>query len=207
MKSRHIILFISVAMLLAATIGGCGSSKIAAPASYNRWNAKDGTFSIDYPADWNADGGGKQGIQWAKFTQGNAQIRVNVDVSSSLVGDIAGAGIQQSGLGEKLEGAEAIDLAPVAAAHQFNMESSTQDMKGYKEGDAIPFQSKLGDGRKSPFSCDGSLGKKMRGYRATTLSHDKGIKIICICPANNWETLRPAYDKILESLAMGEGPR
>src|SRR5688500_8070273 len=92
---RWIVVTVS-ALLLFSTVG-CGG-KITAPKSYKRWNAKDGSFSVDYPADWKAEGGGKQGIQWAEFTHGNAQIRINLDVSSSLVSDIAGGQAAASAL-------------------------------------------------------------------------------------------------------------
>lgn len=190
-----------VGMVLFCNVG-CGG-KIPAPKSYKRWNAKDGSFSVDYPAEWQADGGGKQGIQWAEFTSGNAQIRINLDVSSSLVGDIAGGQAAAAGL----EGADEetkLELAPVSAAHRFNMEASTQDMEGYKEEKAAAFNSQLGDGRKSVFKSKGSFGSAMRGYRATALTNNRGLRIICICPAKNWETLQPAFDKILASLGPGE---
>lgn len=207
MKRSMIPVALFAALIASVGILGCGGS-VKVPTSYQRWNAKDGTFSIDYPDGWNAEGGGKQGIQWAKFTEGSAEIRVAVDVSSSLIGDIAGSANQALGgalggdlgqIGEKLD----VDLAPVAAAHEVNRESTTGDLAGYKEEKAEKFTSKLGEGRKSPFKAKGALGSNIRGYRATVLSHERGIKVLCICPASQWEKLKPAYDKILDSLAIG----
>ena len=194
-----VIVMVSMALVFSV---GCGS-KIAAPKSYKRWNAKDGSFSVDYPADWKAEGGGKQGIQWAEFTSGNAQIRINLDVSSSLVSDIAGGQQAAAGL-ENADEETKLELAPVSAAHNFNMEASTQDMDGYKEEKATAFNSQLGDGRKSVFKSNGSFGSVMRGYRATALTNSRGLRIICICPVKNWETLQPAFDKILASFGPGE---
>lgn len=95
--SFRLVTFLSLLSMVA--ICGCGGS-VAIPSSYESWNAKDGTFKLDYPANWEAKGGGKHGLQWAKFTSGPAIIRVDTDVSSSLMGGIGNVGL--AGFGEVL---------------------------------------------------------------------------------------------------------
>ena len=75
--------------LAAATIGlagmiGCNSAPVAAPSSYADFNSKGGTFALKYPEGWQADGGGKRGLEWAKFTSGSAEIKVDTGVTGSL---------------------------------------------------------------------------------------------------------------------------
>lgn len=192
-------LFASVILLLVVGLSGCGSS-VAIPSSYKSWNAKDGTFKLNYPANWEAKGGGKQGIQWASFASGKASIRVDTDVSSSLMGGIGQVGM---GFGEELSEEDAMELAPVHGIHEGRKEQFAEDMRAYSEEDPIKFSSSLGEGRKSAFSSSEGMGTKIRGYRATVLSNNKGIHIVCKCPAKYWDELKPAFDEILESLEYG----
>jgi len=193
-----------VSLVLVASVAGicgCGGS-VAIPSSYKSWNAKDGTFKLKYPDNWDAKGGGKQGIQWAKFTSGSAIIRVDTDVSSSLMGGIVDAGLA-GGLGEGLSEEEAMELAPVHMIHKMREEQFAMERSGYKEEAPIKFDSKLGEGRKSAFVASEGLGSKVRGYRVTVLSNNKGIHIVCQCPAKYWEKLKPKFDEICESLEYG----
>ena len=50
--------FLGSIVLLAAVIGivGCGGN-VPAPTSYSPYNAKDGSFQCEYPAEWEAAGG------------------------------------------------------------------------------------------------------------------------------------------------------
>ncbi len=66
-------------------IGGC-AGKAVVPTSYSTYNAKDGSFQIQYPAGWEADGGDRSGYAWAKFTSGGAVISVDANVVGSLIG-------------------------------------------------------------------------------------------------------------------------
>src|SRR5687767_3288274 len=72
-------------------LSGCGSSPIAAPTTYATYNSPGGTFALEYPDGWEADGGGKRGLEWAKFKSSPAEIRVDTGVTGSLMGDIAGS--------------------------------------------------------------------------------------------------------------------
>ncbi len=171
------------------------------PTEFERWNAKDGTFAIDYPAGWMADGGGKQGLQWAEFSSGSAKITVETSMVASLIGDIASAG-----QGATMVGGEQMDpeLAPIHKAHRVIMESKTQEYMNYKEGSPGVYRAKLGDSRKSKFRASTLFGGSIRGYRATSLSIDKGIIVFCFCNEGDWPKLKPAFDKILSSVGMGE---
>jgi hypothetical protein len=182
---------------------GCGGSTGAAPTSYKTWNATDGTFSIKYPEDWKAEGGGKHGVQWAEFTKGNAKIKVDVSTVSSLLGDIARSAGTAAGVGSPFSGIDPEveeKMAPVAVAHNFAKEFAEDAYARYQEEEAQLVQCGLGDARKSEFTASGGLGGKLHGYRATALSTNKGVHVTCICSEKNWKTLQPAFDEILNSL-------
>lgn len=196
-----VVRMIGCGALLMVVFSGCSGGSVEMPTSYESWNAKDGTFRLDYPANWKAAGGGKQGIQWATFTSGGAEIRVSVDRSSSLINDImdpTGAGMDED-LPE--------ELAPVAQVHEMKRDVVAADMSAYKEDDPIKFETKLGEGRKSAFSASVGLGRKIKGYRATVISRERGINILCKGPVKSWEKLQPVFDKVLDSLDYGTPER
>ena len=61
-------------------------------------------------------------------------------------------------------------------------------------------QMKLGDGLKSEFTGSSAFGTEFRGYRATGMLDNKRVRIVCQCPADQWETLKPVFDKVISSL-------
>ena len=178
-RSRFKRLIATVWMLsVVAGMAGCGGS-VPAPIGFAQYNSPDGRFSCDYPKGWQAEGGGKadKPISWAKFTAGNAEIRVDADFAGSLFGDIAKSGNALSGS----------DEAPSAKVHPLGMRNMKEEFSNYEEREPKSFQSKgLGEGRKSIFIGSGSLGGKTFGYRATLLSGERRITIITMCPAVNW---------------------
>ena len=184
---------------LLGAVAGCGGS-VPAPKAFATYNSPDGRFSCDYPKGWEAAGGGKadKPISWAKFTAGNAEIRVDADFAGSLFGDMAKA--SGAAFGADAE-------APAAKVHPLGMRHMKEEFGDkYDEREAKPFQSKgFGEGRKSIFVAPGSLGGKTYGYRATLLSGDRRLTIIALCPATNWQVLKPAFDKVIASLRQGGG--
>jgi hypothetical protein len=192
-------------MLLGFAIGamalhlGCGS-KMEAPTTYERWVDEDGAFSIDYPADWSAEGGGKNGVKWAEFSNGTALIKLDFDTTSSIIGDIAGSQNQGARFGdEPLPPEIEMKLAPVHKAHEFNKDRTALLYSDFQETAAEKYTSGLGDSRKSEFVSSSLMGS-VRGYRSTALTINQAVIVVCSCSASDWETLKPAFDKILASL-------
>ncbi len=189
-------------LVVVAGLIGCGGEPVKAPTGYLEWNAKDGTFRIDYPNDWEADGGGKQSIQWARFKKGSAEIYVNVRFSESALADVMGAGGGMMGVGGAL-GVDDSDIpSPVAAVHAQKKDEVAEDYSNYSEEEAIAIRPSLGEGRKSEFSAAKTLGT-VKGYRATIINKDRGITVLCTCSESDWPTLQPAFDKILDQMTRG----
>jgi hypothetical protein len=188
-------------VLIAATnallvIAGCGSHRAVVPTSYDTYNVKSGAFKIEYPGGWKAEGGGQSGFGWATFTSGNAKISVGTSLAGSLIGGLAGAGIHVMGTEDDPH------LAPVARVHQSERKEFEEE-GGVKEQDPVVVQTKMGEGRKSEFAGKTTFGSPIHGYRATVLSINHRIRVVCQCPQAEWETLKPAFDICIES--VGEG--
>lgn len=184
--------------LAGGTFTGCGSAPIAAPTTYSEYNARDGTFACDYPDGWEADGGGKNGPQWAKFATGSALIDVNADLAGSLMGGIASS-FTPDGIEEA-----AIEFEPVHRLHVKDKESAERKFSNYAEvGNPQVLEVSLGPGRKSEFTAASTFGTGLHGYRVTVLGHDKRVVAYAVCSEGDWATLAPAFDRVLSSLKRG----
>jgi hypothetical protein len=193
--SRIALALVAAAGLVLAT--GCGGRAVV-PTSYSTHNCKDGTFKVQYPAQWQAESGGKAGYAWAKFTSGNAEVSVETGLTGSLLGDISATGLLPHP-----DGATDEKLPPVAAVHLLEKKSFEADA-GVQEKEPTTVTTSFGEGRKSEFRGTNSFGAESRGYRATTLARDYRIRVVCKCPVAEWDALKPAFDKIIESLAAGK---
>ncbi|AGA29525.1 hypothetical protein [Singulisphaera acidiphila] len=175
---------------------GCGGA-VPAPKAFIAYHSPSGRFSCDYPQGWEAEGAGKPDSPnaWAKFSKGHAAIRVEADLAGSLFGDMA----KSSGA---MFGGE--EEPPVARIHPMGERQMKEDFTNYTEREPKPFQSKgIGEGRRSTFIADQTLGGKVYGYRATLLANDRRITVICTCPATNWKTLKPAFETVVASVRQG----
>jgi hypothetical protein len=191
------------AVLMLVAFAGCGAP-VKVPTSYTKWQPEGGEFfSLEYPEGWVAEGGGKNGIQWAKFKKGGCLIKCNTDVSTSLIGDIAQSANTALGGDEGLSEEELEERAPVAQAHALNAAKPKDDYSKYKEEkEATTLKSGLGDARKSVFT--GTVGgRRVKGYRATFLARDRGVTVFCHCSEKDFAKMQPAFDKVLESVSRG----
>jgi hypothetical protein len=186
-----------VVVIGLASVSGCGSAPVPAPTAYAAFNSKPGTFACEYPEGWQAEGGGKRGLEWAKFTSGPAEIRVDTGVGASLIGDIASSAA-------KMDGEETPEEAPILAVHAAYAEEFEKDHKDYKEVTPVEeVDIDMGPMARNEFTASGTFGSSLHGYRATGLTRDKGVFITCTCPESDWKTLQPAFDHVLKSLKRG----
>src|SRR5262245_61326677 len=174
---------------------GCGGA-VPAPTAFKEYPSPSGRFACEYPEGWDVSGAGKPDSpnSWAKFKKGSAEIQVEADLAGSLLGDIAKSG---GGMGNDAE-------PPVAKIHPMGKRQMQEDYSNYDERDAKVVQSqRLGEGRRSTFTATQSLGGKIYGYRATYLSGDRRITVICKSPATNWQALKPAFERVINSVRGG----
>jgi hypothetical protein len=178
-------------------IGGCAGNAVV-PTSFDTYNANDGSFQIQYPAGWEADGGGRSGYAWAKFTSGDAEISVDANAVGSVIGDIAKTGGIALGIAADHE-----DRTPVVAVHA-NEKAQFEDAMGVSEDKPVPVKTGFSDARKSEFKGAKTFGGAIRGCRVTALGVDKRIRVVCQCSDSEWDALKPAFDKAVESLSLGK---
>jgi hypothetical protein len=172
---------------------------VSAPKEFVTYHSTDGRFDCDCPKGWDTDGGGKPDSPncWAKLSKGNAEVKIDADFAGSLFGDMAKAGAGAQGTD---------DASPAARVHPLYQRHMKDEYPNYQEREAVTFQSKgLGEGARSIFIADGSLGGKLYGYRATLLAGDRRVTVICTCPATNWKELKPAFERITASLRRPGG--
>jgi hypothetical protein len=178
-----------VALFLA--LCGC-SSPTEPPKAFDAFVVKDAAFACDAPKGWELKTGSRPDntYSWVKFTKGSTEVRIDADVTGSLLADIS-----------KSFGGDDPDNPPVAALHEMKIDQLAEDLGNYKEQPAEPFQSThLGEGRKGEFTADGNMGSKQRGYHATLLSNNRRLTIICRCPSGEWKKLAPSFDRIIASV-------
>lgn len=189
-------IFLAAAIGTVIVMSGCGGRAVV-PVSYNSHKAEDGSFKIEYPAEWELESGGRSGYTWAKFTSGSAEISIDANVVGSLMADIASRGRPSAVVYNPDE-----DTAPVAVVHEKEREGF-EESAGVKEQKPSPVQTGLIDARRSEFSGTKTFGGSIHGYRVTALSSTKRICVICQCPESEWEALKPAFDKVIASVGMG----
>ncbi len=187
---------LSVLSVLLVVASGCGQ-KAVVPSSYEPYNCKDGNFKIEYPAGWKAESFGKGSYASAKFTSGNAVIAVDTSLASGLMG-----GLANGGMVKMVDPNAPAEIPPVVAVHQMEKETFETD-EGAKESEPVMVQTGLGDAQKAEFKGAGAFGGETRGYRVTALSRDYRIRVICKCPAAEWDAMRPAFDKVVLTLGAG----
>ncbi|MDZ7616292.1 MAG: hypothetical protein U1E05_04765 [Patescibacteria group bacterium] len=192
------VCYIAVLVLTAGLGAGCGGP-VAAPTSFKNYQAKDQSFAIDYPETWEVKGGGQSGFFSARFTSGNASIKVTADTVGSLLGDIAGS--QTGGMSGENEIPE--ERKPIRVVHEMGKEAMAEEWSGYEEAEPESVQTAFGDARLAEFTGKSTFGGEFRGLRLTALGIDRRITVVCCCQESDSQNLRPAFDKAIASLNRG----
>jgi hypothetical protein len=201
--SRWMLVVVGISFV--ASLTGCGET-VTAPTAFKKWNAKDGTFAVEYPDGWEADGGGKMGIQWAEFKKGRCLVTIDTNVSGSLIADMANSANQGLGAdGEPIDPALAEQTAPARAAHEWIAKepSRFEKFSNYKEEEPTKITPPIGEGRKSLFTAKAGMGK-VKGYRITIPAQNRALIIFAYAPEKDWSKLQGAYDKMFDGMTVGE---
>lgn len=173
--------------------GASAKGRMAAVEKFATYNANDAAFRCEYPEDWKLTDGGGKGSSWAKFENGNAYIKFGEKIVGNLLGDIGGNRTDDDG-----------EMSTVAGVHETKKSYyAEEEFKNYVEENAEPMKCSFGRARRSIFTASGGWGKKLKGYRVTVLGAVRQIDIICVCSETDFETLKPAFIKSMESIAVG----
>jgi len=169
--------------------------QVQAPAEFEEFTLPDLPFKCEFPKNWDAKGGGGTGGKpgWARSESGSALISIRDSLAGSAVGDISGASNPSDG--------GPPDLAPVARVHDFQLTRIAEDFTDYREQAPDVIDTEFGDARRSEFTAKGTWGRSIRGYRATLLNSVRQVNVICQCPEGDFEALRPAFERVINSVA------
>jgi hypothetical protein len=190
---------IAVSTLSLAIVTGC-SAPVQAPTEFSDYNSPGGTFACAFPANWQIDGGGGRGLEWAKAKSGSAEIKLDAGVAGSLMAGPGGGSTGQFGVQESSP-----ELEPVHGVHSMLKKDAEKQFSSYKEvGDPEVIEVALGPARRSEFTASSTFGGGLHGYRATALGKDKAVYIYCVCAESDWKALQPAFEKVLLSLRRGQ---
>ena len=169
---------------------------VAAPASYSTYTAIDNSFSCDKPAGWDMHetGATNGNLATVRFENGHARVRVISDATGSVMGDIQSAGNANLPPEQQVPAVQKLHMQDVAVL--------ANDLPGYQEKDPETFQSAFGDSRVSEWTADGD----QHGYRATMLSHERELTVICFCPERNWAMLKPSFQHMIRAVKPSAAP-
>lgn len=212
-----------ITLCLATLVGGgafvfsrSAPEKITAPTTFSTFKAGDNSFQCDYPSDWHKKSGESQAIaSMARFERGNARIEVKADLVGSLMGDMPapGAGLPDlsqvpgaaslPGLsGLKVDNRPAVERLHEADKKEAKLETEASGYSEYEEDSPQKFESRMGDSRYSTFHAKGGfMTGNLKGIRATIMGPERAVKVVCRAPEKDWDTLQPAFQRVLQSIA------
>ena len=177
---------------LLTGLAGC-NEPVSAPKSFQDYTAKDGSFTCKYPAGWTVEGGGGSRGDYACtiFSKGMPD-----------PGRIRPRGLafrRHEQVAESCGGRGGTAHRPGPPAPEKGDRRGVHQLQGTRP-EAVP-DDRTGRGSQVQLRRRGHARREdLRLCRATLLANDKRITILCQCDATDWETLKPAFDKVIESL-------
>jgi hypothetical protein len=160
-----------------------------APTAWEKLSVGEGNeFAFEHPADWKVSEKGIRNKRDVQITKGN----IKVTIDEKLVGSLIANMVQAAQGGREVPD----DQTPAARVHA--MRRPQDASADYKEGPAVIVKTRGGSKAGRSEFTEGSL----RGFRATILRHETVLDIYCTCRASDFDTLRPAFERIIESFGM-----
>lgn len=196
--TRPMPLVLLISCFVVPTIVGCGSARVQVPEAFAKWNSKDGTFAMEYPENWDADGNGSRsrGIAWALFNDGPVRVRIDVSFADSLA--IGGQASRSNQFGDEfIEPVPPEDI--IQEKHRSWFEENFSDFEE-DEGESKRLQ--LGGARINRFSGKNGM-VKTKGIRATIMTNDRSVSYVAQCPASYWEDFEPVFVRMLDGMSRG----
>ncbi|MGE3315048.1 MAG: MJ0042-type zinc finger domain-containing protein [Planctomycetaceae bacterium] len=173
-------------------------SGVEAPAQYETYEKDDVPFLCEYPTGWDFKaGGGSSGVpNWARFESGSTTISIRESVRGAAFGDMAG---QQMGVEKEIPP----EFEPVAIVHEEQKERIADEYAKWDEEPPLKIVTKFGSSiRRAEFTAvgKGPFGRTYKGYRATLLNNITSFNVVCICPEKDFNTLKPAFERVIASI-------
>jgi hypothetical protein len=213
---------------LAFLLVGSRPEPVKAPTAFKKFNASDQSFACEYPDGWRKAAGESHGIaSAARFTRGEALIRVESDLTGSLMGDMSrgGGGVPEVsgmpdtsggtvdlsgipgaaslGLGNlKIDNRPAVEKLHEARKKAFVEELAEEGLSEYTEKPLQAFRTQIGEARWSEYQAQGGfLAADVHGFRATIMGTERAIYVQCQATEKDWKMVEPAFKRVIGSLA------
>jgi hypothetical protein len=204
-KALKIGIGVIVAVLAFFMVKAAMPSKIPVPDSFTTYTSASGAFSLEAPEGWARKGvdieredsmtGQKyeSDSDGATITRGKAIIQVWTDTGGDVMQDqlLSGGGPNFGGL--------------LDDKHKQFMGVMKKRVGGFTQTESgtfslAPFGAKVVEYT----GTSGFLffGGKVHGYAATVQGPKHFMQILLQCPDNNWDDLKPVYERILKSAAL-----
>lgn len=160
---------------------------VPAPTNFIEHATGDGTFKCEAPEGWNIEttpsANGVAG--GSTFSSGTAKIKLKTDLAGSVMGDLL----------------KDPKKTPLQILHEAGAEKMKEEFGDYDEMPSKMYQGAFGETWYCEFTGKGGFREgAIHGYRATMMGGDKRIRIIATCRESDWETLKPAFDRVLNSM-------
>ena len=181
---------IALVLIVWVVIKIAGGSPVKPITEWDKYSTEEFEFGFQVPTEWTTKSYGIKGRREVEAKGSGATVTIKENLAGSLIGDIAGAGMQGRPVPD--------EFLPVSRVHEMR---APKDESGYQEGQAVTVMTRFGKARQSEYT----QGSK-RGYRVTVLMSQTALDVYCECRAGDWEVLRPAFDRIIATLGGGVPP-
>lgn len=214
-RVRNIGLAIAAAVLVTACVVlffVCGRTPdpVNAPTAYGAYAASDNSFTCEAPTGWHTRGMASGAIMSdVLFEKATARISIKSDMQGSLVADTmrASSNAAQDLLDNLPPGAPRPAIPTprpvIESLHEWSGGNLAKKMPDFVEMPMQAFTSRIGDARVSEWT--GTDDFAVHGYRATMLSGERRVTVFCQCRASDWKALKPAFERVIGSVAVGSG--
>lgn len=175
---------------------GLGSSgTLETPKEFVEVEFGERDYKCECPKSWEVtSGGGREGVPpWTKFNKGGASIEIRDSISGT-----PGAKVNRAlHMGTPIE----LGTAPVGEVHEHRKKGVADSMRNYEETAPQKLDHHLGGALIAEFTAKPLLGRAIHGYHATVLHEFHQLTIVCCCTESEWETLNPAFKRVISTLA------
>lgn len=153
------------------------------------------TFQVLAPKDaaWELHEGARaDGLQGgSRWENGSAKVDVEADAAGSFMSDTM-----------KLTA-----KSPTQALHEMAVKKMAEKYGNYEEDPSKMYVGAFGETWSCEFTGQGGVREgKIHGLRATTRSGENRIQFLATCREDDWDKLKPGFEKILASVAPPSDP-
>lgn len=190
-----------------------GGEKVEPPTEFERIHHLNGEFYVEVPTNWEREeSANKPDVpEWLKVSQGSAVIEIRFDDSGTFVANAAGSGGNVTDLSQTMAGAggrtmttNPSDPAPIRSLHDATGEAYAKAYRNFEDGNTTPYEMKYGDARIATCTFTEGINTKMKAMRISVYNGTKAWKILCRAREADFDSLKPAFEKVVQSMEAVE---